>query len=132
MLLYLKQPHSQFAFSRFSLLSGRGLIGVMQYKVYLQHSEFSIWLVLGAQFKHIVPISGSYSLCLGLASILEHFVTTGSGCVFGSSVRSWTGRLGAACHAVATLSAGAIAGWCLRHTGALVYASAVKTTNDNS
>lgn len=98
MIQHLKQSHSQFALTHFSLLSdqvaqlylpkklmllgaialalftivlsGIGLIGVMQYNLQLRHSEFSIKLALGAQFKHIVAESGSEYLRLLLASVL--------------------------------------------------------------
>lgn len=83
----LKQAHSQFALTHFSLLSGQVaqlylpkklmllgatalalftlvilgicLIGVMQYNLLLRRSEFSIKLALGAQFRRIVQESGS-------------------------------------------------------------------------
>ena len=42
----------------------------MQYNLQLRHSEFSIKLALGAQFKHIVAESGGEYLRLLLMSVL--------------------------------------------------------------
>ncbi len=98
MIQHLKQSHSQFALTHFSLLSdqvaqlylpkklmllgalalalftillsGIGLIGVMQYNLQLRHSEFSIKLAVGAQFRHIVTESGGEYLRLLLMSVL--------------------------------------------------------------
>lgn len=97
MIKALQQAHSSFALTHFSLLSdqvaqlylpkkfmllgaislalftvllsGIGLIGVMQYNLQLRQSEFSIKLALGAQFRQIVTESGREYLSLLLMSV---------------------------------------------------------------
>jgi hypothetical protein len=103
----LQQAHSQFALTHFStlseqvnqlllpkklmllgaialalftvLLSGIGLIGVMQYNLQLRHSEFSIKLALGAQFRHIVRESGGEYLRLLAGAVLCSGLLLGAG-----------------------------------------------------
>lgn len=107
MIRTLQQAHPQFALTRFGLLSdqvnalflpktllllgaialalftvllsGIGLIGVMQYNLQLRHSEFSIKLALGAQFRHILRESGGEYLQLLAGAILLSSLLLGAG-----------------------------------------------------
>jgi putative ABC transport system permease protein len=107
MIQTLQQAHPQFALTRFGLLSdqvnalflpktllllgaialalftvllsGIGLIGVMQYNLQLRHSEFSIKLALGAQFRHILHESGREYLRLLAGAILLSSLLLGAG-----------------------------------------------------
>lgn len=107
MIQSLKQAHSQFALTHFSLLSdqvaqlylpkklmllgaitlalftivlsGIGLIGVMQYNLLLRRSEFSIKLALGAQFRRIVQESGSEYVRLLAGAVLLSSILLGIG-----------------------------------------------------
>lgn len=107
MIRTLQQAHPQFALTRFGwlsdqvnalflpktllllgaialalftvLLSGIGLIGVMQYNLQLRHSEFSIKLALGAQFRHILQESGREYLRLLAGAVLLSSLLLGAG-----------------------------------------------------
>ena len=107
MIRTLQQAHPQFALTRFGwlsdqvnalflpktllllgaialalftvLLSGIGLIGVMQYNLQLRQSEFSIKLALGAQFRHILRESGGEYLRLLAGAILLSSLLLGAG-----------------------------------------------------
>src|SRR3990167_818506 len=64
------------------LLSGIGLIGVMQYNLQLRQNEFSIKLALGAQFRQIVRESGREYLRLLAGAVLLSSLVLGVGLVW--------------------------------------------------
>lgn len=110
MIRTLQQAHSQFALTHFSLLSdqvdqlmlpkkfillgaislalftvllsGIGLVGVMQYNLQLRKNEFSIKLALGAQFRQIVRESGREYLGLLASAVLLSSLVLGIGLVW--------------------------------------------------
>lgn len=110
MIRTLQQAHSQFALTHFSLLSdqvdqlmlpkkfillgaislalftvllsGIGLIGVMQYNLQLRQNEFSIKLALGAQFRQIVRESGREYLRLLAGAVFLSSLVLGIGLVW--------------------------------------------------
>ncbi len=107
MIQLLQQAHPQFALTQFALLSeqvhalflpktlmllgaislalftmllsGIGLIGVMQYNLQLRQIEFSIKLALGAEFSHILRESGSEYLRLLAGAVLISGLLLGAG-----------------------------------------------------
>ncbi len=107
MIKLLQQAHPQFALTQFAmlseqvhalflpktlmllgaislalftmLLSGIGLVGVMQYNLQLRQIEFSIKLALGAKFSHILRESGSEYLRLLAGAVLISGLLLGAG-----------------------------------------------------